>query len=106
MSNLLGVLAEPLDHRTGRAVVQLDDKPPCLFIDDPFGLGPLPLAFLTIPLAGRLQVIDAVKINVVQFTDRRLHIARHGQIEDQQHAVITLFLHTGEPLARDHRCRR
>ena len=70
------------------------------------GGGQLLVAHRAVPLAGRLQVVDRIEIDVGPVADGRVEIARHGQVENQQRPLRTARLDPRERRQRDDRLRR
>ena len=81
---LVPSVAQLLDHRAGRPMIHLGHEAVRLLLDDPLGGGQFLVAEQAVVLAGRLEVVDGIEVDVGAVADERIEIARHGQIEDQQ----------------------
>ena len=80
--DLMRVFAKTFDHRAGRAVIQFIQKSLRLLMDDPLGLGPFLLPLVPVPLTGGLEVIDLIEVKVREFIQRRVEVARDGEIQN------------------------
>ncbi len=69
-------------------MVQIVHEPPRFVFDDRHRGGQFAVAIAAIPLANRFQVVDRIQIHAQAIADRRLEIARHRQIENQQRPLI------------------
>ncbi len=88
------------DDRLGRTEVDLHHESIGLCVDDPDSFGQFSLAFGRISLAHRLQVVHRVQEHVGETADRRLKVARHGQVQDQDGATRTSAVNLREVLHR------
>ena len=106
LAQRLPVFAQPLDDRAGRPMVHLLHEQPGFFFDDRQRRRQFGVALLAVVGRGGLQIVDRIKIHAQPIADRRLEIARHRQIENQQRPLIALRLEPLEPLERhDRLCR-
>src|SRR5439155_24685873 len=61
------------------------------FLNDCFAVDDLPLALLQALISDGLQVIDIVEVDVLQTSDCRLDVPRHGNINQQQRTIPAEF---------------
>ena len=81
---LVPSVAQLLDHRAGCPVIHLGHETARLLLDDPLGGGQFLVAQQAVVLAGRLEVVDRIEVDVRAVADGRIEIARHGQVENEQ----------------------
>ena len=83
----IAVRAQALQRLLARAGMQVLDVARDRQFDDGFGLVRGFEATAAVVFDGALQVVDGIEIGVIQFGNRRLNVARHGQVE-QQHRLV------------------
>ena len=69
-----------------------------LLLDDAYGGGQFLIAQQAVALAGRLQVVNGIQVDVRTVADERIEIAGHGQIEHQQRSLPPRGVNAAEVL--------
>src|SRR5215471_21277923 len=77
------------DHRTPLPVPPLLDEPSKLLLDDRLGLGGLFRALRAMLARHLLQGVDVIEVDVAQLADRRLDVARNGDIQKAERTAAS-----------------
>ena len=86
-ADVLELLPERDDRRDGAARTEPRAEPADFLGDDGLGAQDLARAAREVFADRRLQVVDVVEEDLLDFTGRRLDVARHGDVDDEERTV-------------------